>query len=337
MHKFAKDKLAEWLHTEKARDVVAEYPIVPGLCGTVDNGGILTVHHSIGKKVSGGWSVGKSYEESLDVIRTYTGDPTLYPVAICDVFTYSTIKHPYAIEIWEIRHTNPVTPEKKKAVLDCYLEQDEAYGSAAYGDKCCRVSPHFFEVDASVILGFDVNVKPKDALRKLRRTTPDLNPKAQLTEEQWKAQFEKEDENERLEELYKRFRESDELKQHLLEVKTLKEKQIQALSDIKMEEFLSILLTPESIKSLHEHNEKIKARESVQPVDDITTPITTIATTPRAAKPSMFMLMEFFGKLPPLIKLNMTPVEWAKEYLNMHLRHMLPDIKDVRKAWMEKT
>ena len=225
MHKLAKEKLAEWLHTEEDNCVVEEYPIVPYHCGTWDGGYVNVV--GVGEKVKGGWHTGKTYDELLK-------NPTepLYPVAICDVFTYSKKKFPEAREIWEVRYTNSVTPVKRKAILDCYHERGWT-----------PTPPHFFEVDASAILNFDYKVKPKDALRKLRLTLKDLNPMAQLSEKEWKERFATQDSIEYERELEKRFRESDEYKEHQHDVETRrqakKEEVDQAMKTLQLENFFN--------------------------------------------------------------------------------------------------
>ena len=215
MHKLAKEKLAEWLHTED-NCVVEEYPIVPYHCGTWDSHWVTV--DGVGEQVKGGWYTGKTYDELLKnpiIHRDWESDNEdyitkhLYPVAICDVFTYSDGKIPEAREIWEVRHTNPLRPAKLKAILDCYTENN-------YEDT----PPHIFEVDASAILNFDYKVKPKDALRALRLTLKDLNPMAELSEEEWQERFAREDRIEYERELEKRFKESDEYKQHEHDVET---------------------------------------------------------------------------------------------------------------------
>jgi hypothetical protein len=212
MHKLAKEKLAEWLHTED-NYVVEEYPIIPNRCGTWDSHWVTV--GGVGEQVKGGWHRGKTYDELMkheewDCETQLKVAKPLYPVAICDVFTYSSGKIPEAREIWEIRHTNSVTAAKRKAILDCYIENN-------YEDN---TPPHFFEVDASAILNFDYKIKPKDALRALRRTLKDLNPMAELSEEEWRQKFALEDEVEYERELEKRFEESDEYKQHEHDVET---------------------------------------------------------------------------------------------------------------------
>jgi len=197
----------------------------------------------VGEQVKGGWYRGKTYDElSKNPIlyrewnsekNDYNPTKPLYPVAICDVFTYSPGKIPEAREIWEIRHTNSVTPAKRKAILDCYTENN-------YEDK---TPPHFFEVDASAILNFDYKIKPKDALRALRRTLKDLNPMAELSEEEWQERFDCEDRIEYERELEKRFKESDEYKQHEHDVETRrqakKEEVEQAMKLLCLDSFLN--------------------------------------------------------------------------------------------------
>jgi hypothetical protein len=240
MHKLAKEKLAEWLHTED-NYVVEEYPIIPNHCGTWDSHWVTV--DGVGEQVKGGWYRGKTYDELLknpilhrewnSEKNDYNPTKPLYPVAICDLFTYSSGKIPEAREIWEIRHTNSVTPAKRKAILDCYIENN-------YEDN---TPPHFFEVDASAILNFDYKIKPKDALRALRLTLKDLNPMAELSEEEWQERFDCEDRIEYERELEKRFKESDEYKQHEHDVETRrqakKEEVEQAMKLLCLDSFLN--------------------------------------------------------------------------------------------------
>jgi hypothetical protein len=236
MHKLAKEKLAEWLDTED-NCVVEEYPIVPYHCGTWDSDTMWVTVDGVGEKVKGGWYKGKTYDELMkheewDCETRLNVAKPLYPVAICDVFTYSSGKIPEAREIWEIRHTNSVTPAKRKAILHCYTE-----------NKYEDTPPHFFEVDASAILNFDYKIKPKDALRALRLTLKDLNPMAQLSEKEWQARFNREDRIEYERELEKRFKESDEYKQHEHDVETRrqakKEEVEQAMKVLGIEYFFN--------------------------------------------------------------------------------------------------
>ena len=240
MHRLAQEKLAEWLHTEN-NCVVEEYPIVPYHCGTWDSHWVTV--GGVGEQVKGGWHRGKTYDELMkheewDCETQLKVAKPLYPVAICDVFTYASGKIPEAREIWEIRHTNPLRPAKLKAILDCYTENN-------YEDT----PPHFFEVDASAILNFDYKVKPKDALRALRLTLKDLNPMAELSEEEWQERFAREDRIEYERELEKRFEESDEYKQHEHDVETRrqakKEEVEQAMKTLEIEEFFKPLLSNE--------------------------------------------------------------------------------------------
>ena len=236
MHKLAKEKLAEWLHTED-NCVVEEYPIIPYHCGTWDSDTNWVTVDGVGEKVKGGWHTGKTYDELLKYeewdceTRVKVAKP-LYPVAICDVFTYSDGKIPEAREIWEVRHTNPLRPAKLKAILDCYTENN-------YEDT----PPHIFEVDASAILNFDYKIKAKDALRALRLSLKDLNPMAELSEEEWQERFAREDRIEYERELEKRFKESDEYKQHEHDVETRrqakKEEVEQAMKTLEIEKFFN--------------------------------------------------------------------------------------------------
>jgi hypothetical protein len=322
MHKLAKEKLAEWLHTED-NYVVEEYPIVQDHCGTWNSNWVSV--GAVGEEVKGGWKTGKTYKELVENPLTAWDHPNnpVYPVAICDVFTYYAGKIPEAKEIWEVRHTHGVTPAKIKAVLECY-------SSYRYSGTNCEVSPHFFEVDAQVILGFDAKIKPKDALRKLRLSLKDLNPKAQLTEKQWKAQFEEEDKRE----LEERFKESDEYKQYCLHQKTLrqakKDELEQAVKTLNMKEFLTELFKPDMMKKYHEAYEKNKdlpPSPVVSAIERTDSSHSVNLTTSKSYWPS---------PKPPASYRNVN--QWADWILDLHLSSMLPrcDISSVRKAWMEK-
>jgi hypothetical protein len=259
MHKLAKEKLAEWLHTEDDI-VVEEYPIVPYFCGTYDGGWVYEPDGLT--KLPGGWYRGPTFDAIKEQPPLFNEEPC-YPVAICDVFTFSSGKIPEAKEIWEVRHTHALPPAKRKAILDCYSVNNYESGP-----------PHLFEVDASTILGFDAKIKPKDALRKLRLTTKDLNPAAELSPEQWKQIFQAEDQAEYERELEKRFEESDEYKKCILDVKTLQDAKRDeldlAVKALNLKSFLNRVFEPYMMHKYHaiydkdeDSDEPVRLAESI--------------------------------------------------------------------------
>jgi len=310
MHKLAKEKLAEWLHTEDDI-VVEEYPIVPYFCGTWDSNWV----NELGglTKLPGGWYRGPTFDSIKEQPPIFNGEPC-YPIKICDVFTYSSGKIPEAKEIWEVRQAHALTPAKRKAILDCYSM--EGYDS-----------PHLFEVDASTILGFDANIKPKDALRKLRLTTKDLNPAAELTSEQWKEIFKAEDRAEYQRELEKRFEESDEYKKCVLDVETLQRAKRDeldlAVKALNLKGFLDRLFEPYMMQKYHAIYEKDK--DTHAELDEA------------AAKPGNG-LRDFFAKRCSK-KSDNEPVPLAESILKNHIDSMLPSkheaIRMTRKTWIE--
>jgi hypothetical protein len=310
MHKLAKEKLAEWLNTEDDV-VVEEYPIVPYFCGTWDSN---WVHELEGlTKLPGGWYRGPTFDAIKEKPPIFNGE-SCYPVAICDVFTYSSGKIPEAKEIWEVRHTHSVTPVKRKAILDCYSEGGNS-------------GPHLFEVDAFTILGFDAKIKPKDALRKLRLTTKDLNPAAELTPAQWKQTFQQEDREEYERDLEKRFEESDEYKKCILDIETLqraKKNELDlAAKTLNLKGFLDRLFEPYMMNRYHDIYEKEK--DTHAELDEA------------AAKPGNGLFTFFKTRCSK--KSDDEPVHLAESILKNHLDSMLPSkheaIRMTRKTWLE--
>lgn len=273
MHKLAKEQLAKWLHTEKINTysgepdiVIEEYPIIPDFCGTRDWGIILQPWEGSSKvkqpeKLPGGWYRGPTFEDIRKNPPHMNGEP-VYPVAICDVFVHSSGKRTEAMEIWEVRHTHSVSAAKRDAVLRCY--SSDSY--SVYPHRLDEFDPNFFEIDASVILGLDANIKPKEALRKLRLLANDLNPRTRLTEKQWRARFEKEDTEQAIRELEKRFRMSEEYTKYCEDETNREEAKKaeleQALKVINMKEFLDSVCSNYSEPRFYGLNRLYKDEES---------------------------------------------------------------------------